>query len=59
MTDLESFVVNQNLVHYKTLLREEMDPDKRSILLRLIENEIEKLPAPAKRVETIKMSGFQ
>ena len=59
MTDLESFIVNQNLVHYKKLLREETHPDKRSILLRLIENEIGKLPDSAKRVEMTKMSGFQ
>ena len=59
MTDLESFIVNQNLVHYKKLLREEMNPDQRSILLRLIENEIAKLQASAKRFEMTKVSGFQ
>jgi len=35
MTDLENFIVIQNLAHYKKLLREETHPDKRSILLRL------------------------
>ena len=61
MTDLESFIVNKNLAHYKKLLREEMNPDKRSILLRLIEieNEIAKLQASAKRFEMTKVSGFQ
>ncbi|HZR90217.1 MAG TPA: hypothetical protein VFB02_25745 [Bradyrhizobium sp.] len=59
MTDLESFIVSQNIAHYKKLLQEETHPDKRSILRRLIENEIGKLPASAKRVETVKMSGFQ
>jgi len=54
MSDLESFIVNQNLVHYKALLREETDPDKRRILLRLIENEMGKLPASAKRIEITK-----
>jgi hypothetical protein len=59
MTDLESFIVSQNIAHYKRLLREETHPDKRSILLRLIEKEIRKLPASAKCVETTKMTGFQ
>lgn len=59
MTDLESFIVSQNLVHYKKLLREETHPDKRSILLWLLENEIGKLPPSAKRVEMTKISGFQ
>ena len=59
MTDLEGLIVNQNLVHYKKLLREETHPDKRSILLRLLENEMAKLPASAKRIEMTKMSDFQ
>jgi len=56
MTDLESFIVNQNLVHYKKLLREETDAQH---IAKVDENEIAKLPASAERVEITKMSGFQ
>ena len=42
MTDLENLIIIKNIVHYNKLLQEETDPDKSSILLRLLEKEIRK-----------------
>ncbi len=56
---VETFVITQNIVHYKKLLQGETDPDKRSILLRLLKNEIRKLPAPEKRAEMRRLICFQ
>ena len=48
---IESFATAQNIRLYKTLLKTENHPDKRRILLQLLENEFVKLPEAEKRVE--------
>jgi hypothetical protein len=48
MTDLKDLITIKNIVHYNKLLQEETDPDKRSVLLRLFENEIGKRLTSAK-----------
>jgi hypothetical protein len=55
----ETFVTTQNISNYKALLEKETHPDKRRILLRLLENELAKLPEAVKRVERIRAAGFR
>ena len=55
---IETFVTTQNISIYKALLKKETHPDKRRILLRLLENELAKLPEAVKRVERIRAAGF-
>ncbi len=60
MTDaIESFVTAQNIGLYKALLKTEAHPDKRNILLQLLENELAKLPEPVKRAEMIRTAGLR
>jgi len=60
MTDaMRGFVVTQNIAHYTMLLQNENDTAKRGILCRLLEEEIGKLPASAKRIEMAKIRSFQ
>lgn len=60
MTDtMKSFVVTENIAHYKMLLQNESDAEKRRLLCRLLEEEIGKLPASAKRTEIAKTRSFQ
>ncbi len=60
MTDpIESFVTAQNISLYKTLLKTEAHPDRRSILLQLLANELARLPEPLKRAETIRAAGLR
>lgn len=54
----ENFIVTRNIAHYKMLLREKTHENRREMLLRLLENEIAKLPPPARRVEMRGLSGF-
>ena len=51
---MEHFIITQNIAHYKMLLERETHPDKRGLLLQLLENEIGKLPSPAKHAEKAK-----
>ncbi|WP_298883226.1 hypothetical protein [uncultured Bradyrhizobium sp.] len=54
---IEYFVTTQNIRHFRTLLKTETHPDKRSILLQLLMSEVTKLPEPAQRAELIKDAG--
>jgi hypothetical protein len=56
---IESFVTAQNISLYKTLLKTENHPDKRIILLQLLENEFAKLPEALKRIEMAKTASFR
>ena len=59
MTDaMEIFIITQNVAHYKMLLEGETHADKRGVLLRLLENEIGKLPAGTRHVEIAKAFRF-
>jgi hypothetical protein len=49
MTELENLIVTKNIVHFDRLLRDETDPDKRSLLLRLLKTEIRKRLGSSKR----------
>ncbi len=51
--DLENLIIAKNIVHYNKLLEDETDPDERSKLLRLLENEIGKRFASAKYRSTL------
>lgn len=55
---IKSFVVTQNIAHYKMLLQNESDAEKRGVLCRLLKEEIGKLPASAKRTVIAKTSQF-
>ena len=55
----ESFVTAQNISLFKTLLKTETHPDKRRILLQLLENEFVKLPEAEKRVEMARAASFR
>lgn len=50
---IESFVTAENITLYKTLLDKETHPDKRRVLLQLLEQEVQKLPGAAKRAQMI------
>ena len=54
MTDFKDVTTIKNIVHYNKLLQEETDSEKRSVLLRLFENEIGKRLASAKSAEIAK-----
>ncbi len=54
MTDFKDLMTTKNIVHYNKLLQEETDPDKRSALRRLFENEMGKRLASAKSAEIAK-----
>ena len=56
---IESFVTSQNISLFKTLLKKEMHPDKRRILLQLLENECAKLPEAEKRAEMARTASFR
>jgi hypothetical protein len=56
---VESFVTAQNISLFKTLLKKETDPDKRAILLHLLESEFVKLPEVVKRVEMARTISFR
>jgi hypothetical protein len=47
---LEDFITAQNISLYRSLLKTEMQPGKRRILLELLETELTKLPEALKRV---------
>ena len=51
---METFIADQNIMHYKLLLQNEMHPDKRRILLQLLADEVDKLPEPIKRAEILR-----
>ena len=55
----ESFVTAQNISLFKTLLKKETHPDKRRILLQLLENEFANLPEDVKRVEMARTASFR
>jgi len=46
---MESFIVEQNIVHFERLLQEEARPDKRRILLQLLAEAARSHPDPLKR----------
>jgi AraC-like DNA-binding protein len=50
---IESFVVDQNIRLYKSRLETEAHPDKRRVLLQLLEKELDRLPEALKRAEEI------
>jgi hypothetical protein len=54
MTDFKDVITIRNIVHYNKLLQEETDPKKRTVLLRLFENELGKRLASAKSAEIAK-----
>ena len=56
---IESFVTAQNISLFKALLKKETHPDKRRILLQLLENEFVKLPEDVKRVEMARTASFR
>ena len=56
---IESFVTAQNIILFKTLLKKETHPDKRRILLQLLENEFVKLPEAVKRDEMARTASFR
>ena len=56
---IESFVTAQNISLFRTLLKKETHPDKRRILLQLLENEFVKLPEAEKRVEMARTASFR
>jgi len=56
---VDSFVTTQNIGLYKKLLKQETHPDKRRILLQLLENEFAKLPEAARRAEMARSAGFR
>ncbi|MGB9116949.1 hypothetical protein [Bradyrhizobium sp.] len=56
---IENFVTAQNISLFKTLLKTETHPDKRRILLQLLENEFVKLPEAVKRVEMASTAIFR
>lgn len=51
---IESFVTAENITLYKALLDKETHPDKRRVLLQLLEQEVEKLPEAVKRAQMIR-----
>lgn len=56
---IDSFVTAENVRLYKTLLKKETHPDKRRILLELLEIEFGKLPKAVKLAEMNGVTGFQ
>ena len=56
---IESFVTSQNISLFKTLLKKERHPDKRRILLQLLQNEFAKLPEAEKRAEMARTVSFR
>ena len=56
---IESFVTAQNIGLFRTLLKTETHPDKRRILLQLLENELVKLPEAVKRIEMGRTASFR
>jgi hypothetical protein len=56
---IETFVTAQNIGLFKTLLKKETHPDKRRILLQLLENEFVKLSEAVKRVEMARTAIFR
>ncbi len=58
MTDADNFVTTQNVHHLRTLLKTEAHPDKRSILIELLANELAKLPEPVKRAELLRTAKY-
>ncbi len=51
---IDSSVTAQNIRHLRALLKTEAHPDKRSILLESLANELAKLPEPVKRAELLR-----
>ena len=56
---VDNFVIAQNIGLYKKLLKQETHPDKRRILLKLLENEFAKLPETARRAEMARVGQFR
>ncbi len=56
---IESFVNAQNINLYKKLLRTETHPDKRRVLLQLLENEFAKLPETLRCAEMARTAGLR
>jgi hypothetical protein len=56
---IQSFVTAQNISLYKNLLKQEAHPDKRRILLELLENELAKLPEAARRAEMARAASLR
>ncbi len=57
MTDLETFVIANNIARYRKLLQDEKRPENCAVLARLLHNEVEKLAA-RERVKTTKRTKF-
>ncbi len=55
---IENFVISQNISNYKAQLSKETHPDKRNVLLQLLENELAKLPPAARRAELNRTTRF-
>ncbi len=55
---LDTFVTAQNVHHFRTLLKTEAHPDRRSVLLDLLANELAKLPEPLRRAELLRTAEY-
>lgn len=55
---IENFVISQNISNYKAQLSKETHPDKRNVLLQLLETELAKLPPAARRAELNRPTRF-
>jgi len=56
---LEDFITAQNISLYRSLLKMEMQPDKRGIVLQLLETELKKLPRALKRFEDPRITSLK
>jgi hypothetical protein len=54
MTDaMRSFIAVQNIINFKTKLQKETHPDRRRILLQLLENEVAEHPEAEQHAQAI------
>ena len=56
MDAMEAYIASQNIARFKALLQEETHPDKRSILLRLLANEVARHPEAVQRAEIVRIN---
>ena len=54
----DTFLVTQNVSHFRELLSRESHPERRGKILDLLAAELAKLPEPAQRVELIRTAKY-
>jgi len=54
----DTFLISQNVRHFRELLGREMHPERRSKIIDLLAAELAKLPEPEQRVELIRTAKY-